>query len=230
MTERERTSMLSAGVLLAAAALLRFVVLSPGAGAPILADRGSIADSLLAAGDSAAAEGERRSRPLAEGEKIDPNVASAEELDRLPGVGPATAERIVRERDGAGPFATIEDLTRVSGIGSRSLARLRPHLRLADGGRPAARSRLGSGGARSQVARTAPSSAPRAAPASAAIDLNRATAEELRALPGVGPVVAERIVALRSSRGGFRRVEELVDVKGVGARTLERIAPLVKLR
>ena len=72
MTERERTSMLSAGVILGAAALIRFVVLAPGEGAELLAERGSIADSLLAAGDSAAAEGKRRSRPLGEDEQSTP--------------------------------------------------------------------------------------------------------------------------------------------------------------
>ncbi|MCY3808985.1 MAG: helix-hairpin-helix domain-containing protein [Gemmatimonadetes bacterium] len=232
MTERERTSMLSAGVILGAAALIRFVVLAPGEGAELLAERGSIADSLLAAGDSAAAEGERRSRPLGEGEQIDPNTASAEELDRLPGVGPATAERIVRERTEGGPFATVADLTRVSGIGPRSAERLRPHLRLTNVARPRSASGAGlrTAGVRSGTAQQL--SAPATPPTSpaAVLDLNRATVEELLALPGVGPVIAERIVALRTSRGRFADVAELEEVPGVGSKSLERIAPLVRVR
>ena len=232
MTERERTSMLSAGVILGAAALIRFVVLAPGEGAELLAERGSIADSLLAAGDSAAAEGERRNRPLGEDEQIDPNTASAEELDRLPGVGPATAERIVRERTEGGPFATVADLTRVSGIGPKSLERLRPHLRLAAGARPRSVSgaTLRSAGARSGTARQLSAPAPPPASPGAVLDLNRATVEELLALPGVGPVIAERIVALRASRGRFADVAELKEVPGVGSKSLERIAPLVRVR
>ena len=231
MTERERTSMLSAGVILGAAALIRFVVLAPGDGAELLAERRSIADSLLAAGDSAAAESERRSRPLEEDEQIDPNTASAEELDRLPGVGPATAERIVRERNEGGPFATVAELTRVSGIGPRSLERLRPHLRLAAGSRPrsASGAQLRPAGVRSGTARQLSGPVPPASPA-AVLDLNRATVEELVALPGVGPVIAERIVALRASRGRFADVAELRDVPGVGSKSLERIAPLVRVR
>lgn len=232
MTERERTSMLSAGVILGAAALIRFVVLAPGGGAELLAERRSIADSVLAAGDSAAAESERRSRPLGEGEQIDPNTASAEELDRLPGVGPATAERIVRERTEGGPFATVVDLTRVSGIGPRSVERLRPHLRLAAGASPRSASGTGlrSAGARSATARQHSSPAPLPASPGAVLDLNRATVEELLALPGVGPVIAERIVALRASRGRFADVAELEEVPGVGSKSLERIAPLVRVR
>lgn len=231
MTERERTSMLSAGVILGAAALVRFVVLAPGDRAELLAERRSIADSLLAAGDSAAAESERRNRPLEEDEQIDPNTASAEELDRLPGVGPATAERIVRERTEGGPFATVAELTRVSGIGPRSLERLRPHLRLAAGSRPrsASGAELQSASVRSGTARQLSGPAPLASPA-AVLDLNRATVEELVALPGVGPVIAERIVALRASRGRFADIAELEEVSGVGPKSLERIAPLVRVR
>ena len=232
MTERERASMLSAGVILGAAALIRFVVLTPGEGAELLSERGSIADSVLAAGDSAAAEGERRSRPLEEGERIDPNTASAEELDRLPGVGPATAERIVRERTEGGPFATVADLTRVSGIGPRSLERLWPHLRLVAGARLRSVSGAGlrSAGVRSGTVRQPSAPAPSPASPGAVLDLNRATVEELLALPGVGPVIAERIVALRASRGRFADVAELEEVQGVGSKSLERIAPLVRVR
>lgn len=62
------------------------------------------------------------------------------------------------------------------------------------------------------------------------IDLNRATAAELEALPRVGPALAERIVALRAARGGFTSVQELDDVKGIGPATLEKLTPLVTVR
>lgn len=52
------------------------------------------------------------------------NTASAAELDTLPGVGPATAEKIIADREANGPFATIEDLKRVSGIGDKKYAEL----------------------------------------------------------------------------------------------------------
>ncbi len=56
---------------------------------------------------------------------IDINVASAAELDELPGIGPATASAIVAHRDEHGPFATVDDLEAVRGIGPAKLDGLR---------------------------------------------------------------------------------------------------------
>lgn len=57
--------------------------------------------------------------------------------------------------------------------------------------------------------------------------LNAATARELRELPGIGEKRAEQILALRDRLGRFRRVEELLQVRGLGPRTLARLKPLV---
>jgi competence protein ComEA len=62
------------------------------------------------------------------------------------------------------------------------------------------------------------------------IDLNRASAEELEQLPGIGPVLAARIVELRRQRGRFQSVEELLDVHGIGPKRLEQIRPYVVVR
>jgi competence ComEA-like helix-hairpin-helix protein len=58
------------------------------------------------------------------------------------------------------------------------------------------------------------------------VDLNRATLEELQHLPGIGPRKAEAIVDLRKKRP-FTRVTQLLEVKGVGRKTLERLKPWV---
>lgn len=57
------------------------------------------------------------------------------------------------------------------------------------------------------------------------VDVNRASAEELALLPGIGPAIAGRIVSDRSERGPFASVDELRRVKGIGAATLERVRP-----
>lgn len=57
----------------------------------------------------------------------------------------------------------------------------------------------------------------------AGIDINTATAGELEALPGVGPVLAERIVAFRVERGPFSAVEDLLDVPGIGEAKLAQM-------
>ena len=61
------------------------------------------------------------------------------------------------------------------------------------------------------------------------IDLNRATARELIQLPGVGEVIAKRIVDFCEEHGPFKRVEDLMKVKGIGEKSLEKIRPYVRV-
>lgn len=59
------------------------------------------------------------------------------------------------------------------------------------------------------------------------VDLNRATADELEALPGIGAVLAQRVIAFRESAGRFQTVEDLRAVKGIGAKKFDRLKSLV---
>jgi competence protein ComEA len=61
------------------------------------------------------------------------------------------------------------------------------------------------------------------------LDLNRATEQDLEALPGIGPVLAERVVEYRQTSGPFRRVEDLRAVKGIGKKKFDRIRSLVSV-
>lgn len=62
-----------------------------------------------------------------------------------------------------------------------------------------------------------------------ALDLNKATREDLEALPDIGPVMAERIINFRQSHGPFRRIEDLEQVSGIGPKKLEKIKPYLVL-
>jgi|Deesub1362B_J571_1020462.scaffolds.fasta_scaffold09378_1 competence protein ComEA len=62
-------------------------------------------------------------------EKVNVNRASASELEKLPGIGPKLAARVVEYRKKYGPFRNIQDLVRVKGIGPKLAKRLRPYLR-----------------------------------------------------------------------------------------------------
>jgi competence protein ComEA len=168
----------------------------------------SVLPELLEGTRAAAQEGDRRREPLADGETVDPNTASDVELDRLPGVGPATARAIVAARGEGRVFRRPEDLLEVRGIGEATLERMRGKLALgplppAAGARPS-----------------------RSSPAGTPLDLNRASAEALEGLPGVGPALATRIVAARQERM-FTSVDDLVRVPGIGPATLQRLRPHV---
>jgi competence ComEA-like helix-hairpin-helix protein len=86
------------------------------------------------AGPGAEARGAAPEPPPGASDRVDPNRAGYEVLLRLPGVGPVLARRILDDRVRNGPYRSVDDLRRVSGIGPRTLERLRP--RLAVGGAP----------------------------------------------------------------------------------------------
>jgi competence ComEA-like helix-hairpin-helix protein len=140
---------------------------------------------------------------LQPGEKLDPNSATAEELARLPRIGPALAERIVAHRRTSGGFRDPADLRAVRGIGPALLTTIEPHLEFTRAP-PRAPRRSGEAG-------------------SGGVDLNRASAEELESLPGVGPAIAQRIVRHRAENGRFRSFEDLEKVSGIGPRLREQI-------
>ena len=79
-----------------------------------------------------ALQAQEQETPPAE-EQVDLNTATAAELEALPGIGPRTAELIVEYRQEQ-PFAKVEDLMNIRGIGERTFLRLRPLVRVGDAG------------------------------------------------------------------------------------------------
>ena len=65
------------------------------------------------------------------------------------------------------------------------------------------------------------------ATATAPVNLNTATAEQLATIPGVGQKMAERIIDYRQKNGGFKKVEDLMNVSGVGEKSFLKMKPLI---
>lgn len=62
-----------------------------------------------------------------------------------------------------------------------------------------------------------------------ALDLNQATVEDLQAVPGIGPALARRIIDYRKIHGPFTQVDDLLKVKGIGEKSLEKIRRYLEL-
>jgi competence protein ComEA len=195
---------------------------------------------------------EALAQPLAAGERVDVDRAPADELQRLPRIGPALARRIVEEREAHGLFGTLEALRRVTGVGPRLIRDLEAHVsfggvtpaaaapsaEISTGAvgdvatlQPARRSPDGAAGRLVWVGTSAPTSSPAAMARACARppDVNRAAAADLLCLPGIGSVLAERIVAERTAHGPFRDVADLARVKGLGAARIERLRNYVTI-
>lgn len=69
---------------------------------------------------------------MLDGERMNINEATAEDLTRLPGIGPARAEDIVAYRESYGDFQTSEEIMKVSGIGEKIYERMSPYISVSE--------------------------------------------------------------------------------------------------
>ena len=162
----------------------------------------STSSAALARRDSLA----RLARPLARGERIDVDRATAQELQRLPGVGPGLARRIIEERNRSGPFGDSAALRRVPGIGPSKLRRMAPNLAFS-----------AAPGAKVVSLPAVPPVTPAAtAPAPVYSEvINLGSIADLERISGIGRRRAVRIVAFRDSAGPFRTPSDLARVLGI---------------
>jgi competence protein ComEA len=68
-----------------------------------------------------------------------------------------------------------------------------------------------------------------AAAAAAVVNLNTATASQIATLPGVGEKAAQRIIEYREKNGGFKKIEELMNVKGIGEKSFLKLKALITI-
>lgn len=132
---------------------------------------------------------------------MDLNTATSADLQKIPGVGPSMADKIIAAR----PFRSVNDLKNVPGIGDAKFTSISSYVRV--------------GNATGAAAPTAPATGS----APARINLNSATKAQLETIPGVGPSMSAKIIAARP----FASVDELDKVPGVGAAKIATMRPYV---
>jgi len=142
--------------------------------------------------------------------KVDLNSASEQQLENLPGVGPATAKKIIAGR----PYSSASDLSK-AGVSASTIKKITPLVTFG-GATPAANAAAGKAVASAKPSASNPSST------GALVDLNSASAAELKQLPGVGDATAKKIIAGRP----YSSVSDLSKA-GVSSSTIGKITPLV---
>ncbi len=151
-----------------------------------------------------------KNEQIAERKYIDPiidlNKASIEELMTLPEIGPSKAKAIIDYREQK-RFETIDEIMKVRGIGEKTFEKIKDRL-VVDGEKKLGSSKNGD----------------------EKIDINTAGIDELVKLPGIGPSKANNIVEYREKHGKFKTYEDLLNVSGIGEKTLEKIKPLIVLK
>jgi DNA uptake protein ComE-like DNA-binding protein len=172
--------------------------------------------ALCLAGSAVAADPKTASAQTVTSAPVDLNSATEKQLESLPGVGPATAKKIVAGR----PYAAVADLAK-AGVSAKTIEKITPLVTVGAAAAPAAQAAAApvaaAAATTSQHATTKTKTA-----AGAPVDLNSATEKQLESLPGVGPATAKKIVAGRP----YAAVADLTKA-GVSAKTIEKITPLV---
>ncbi|MBQ9394697.1 MAG: helix-hairpin-helix domain-containing protein [Proteobacteria bacterium] len=156
-------------------------------------------------------------QPAAAGGLININVASADQIATMPGLSAAKANEVVNYRTTFGPFASCLDLQKVKGIGAKTVDKLLMACTTGDATVPAA-----------QVAVPQPQAY--AAPAAGAININTASAAQIATMPGLSATKAEAVVTYRSTNGPFASCQDLTKVKGIGAKTVEKLISACTVR
>ena len=178
------------------------------------------------------------------------NRATADELEAIPGIDRERAENIIAFRDRYGLFSDLRELMEVPGIGRNDYEQLRAFVRLADlaplvsqeqtnteeAQYSQASSPLIREGGKAPVRVGSPRlpgpirAQPRTGHGAELPDLNRATTTDLKAIDGIGDVLARRILEARARRGGFRTWRDVEAVEGIGASRLRAIQQKFSIR
>ncbi len=155
---------------------------------------------------------------------FDPNTVSPEDLIKL-GLTERQMTTFINYRRSGAKFYDTDDIAKVYGLDSSLVANLKPWIIISERKQ---QKYLESTKAKDPLAAVSSETHPVYLPA--VIDLNRCSAGDLEKLPGIGPVLSERIMKYRNLLGGFINTGQLREVYGIDSATYKQIFSLVTVR
>ncbi len=146
--------------------------------------------------------------------KVNINKADIETLIKLPGIGPVKAKAIIDYRENIGKFESLNEITKVKGIGKKTMEKLEPYLEII-GDSAEVKSSLSSEGEKAITSK---------------ININTASLNELTLLPGIGEKKAQAIIKYREEMGNFKTKDEIKNVKGIGNSIYKKIKSKIEVK
>ncbi len=153
---------------------------------------------------------------------IDLNKATTEELETLPGIGPSKARAIIEYREKM-PFTKPEDIMNVPGIGQKTYEKMKDRIKVEG---KETNTQIVTAIVTANVGNTNAAISTNNAQ-SVKININTADFETLQELPNIGPTKAQAIIEYRNQNGGFKSIDEIKNVKGIGDKTFEQLKDLI---
>ncbi len=136
--------------------------------------------------------------------KYDLRTCTKEELQQIPRIGPSRAQTIIEYREQIG-FNSLKDIKQIKGIGDATFEIIKPYL-----------IEFGEEEIPKSVKKNTSLNHNK-------ININIANIEELTQLPGIGPAKAKKIVQKREELNGFKSIEQITEVKGIGEKSFEKL-------
>jgi competence protein ComEA len=168
--------------------------------------------------------------PAAAARKLDLNRADRTELEQVDGIGPKLARAIDDHRREKGQFRSVDDLNGVHGFGPKTVDKVRPFVRVeSPPAEPPVPEPLRLERKPTPPPAATTTTARKLRPGDPPIDVNAATAEELQQLDGIGPKLAQAIIETRAA-SPFTSPDDLKRVKGIGAKTMDKVRPFVVVK
>jgi competence protein ComEA len=166
--------------------------------------------------------------------QVDLNHADRAELLQLPGVGESLAARILDYRSKHNGFGQVEDLRKVRGVGPMTMEKLRPCVCVCpmdeieeEPDAPVRVVNVARSAGQTPATTSARATGGKKVPGlDGPININRASVEELKQLPGIGPTLSQRIVDARRQKP-FQSVDDLRRVRGIGPKIFASLKPYI---